>query len=291
MAITTMRLQQPDPDLDSLSQAIDTSGLGAWDYVTAAAILLCAIAFGRVLRFMLRRIMERTSADGFLGDLIGRLIGYVIVSFGLVYALDSLNIRVAPVLGALGIVGFALAFALKDILENFVAGILLQLRRPFTAGDQILSFGHEGTVLSIDARTVTIRTPDGDTVLLPSAEVMKHAIVNHTRNGSRRTTIEVGVAYDTDLDHARTIASAAASSVDGVLDVPEPEVLVHSFGASSIDMAVRFWHGPSIAEHWRVQDAVARAIARRFRENDIEIPFPQQVVHGLSVTADDRTDR
>lgn len=266
-------------DLSSITEAISDNGLGAWQFVTAAGILVGAVVVGRLCRELLKRVVGRSSADDFLGDLIGRVLGYLIVAFGLVYALESLGIAIAPILGALGVAGIALAFALQDLLENFVAGLILQMRRPFTAGDEIVVENHEGTVTSVDARTVTIRTPDGETVRLPSAMVIKNPIVNHTQNGRRRTTVDVGVAYGTDLDLATSIAREAAVSVDGVSSRPAPEAFVHTFGESSIDIAVRFWHKPSIAELWRVRDRVARAIDTAFADNDIVIPFPQRVVH------------
>ncbi len=204
--------------------------------------------------------------------------GYLIVAIGLIYALEGLGIAIAPLLGALGIASIAIAFALEDILENVVAGIILQLRRPFTSGDEIESGDHEGTVTSVDARTVTVRTPDGETIRLPIAGVIKNPIINHTENGRRRTTIDVGVAYATDLNRAEQVAVDAASRIEGVFTDPPPEALVHTFGDSSIDIPVRFWHEPSIATHWRLRDAVARSVAQAFAENYITIPFPQRMV-------------
>lgn len=278
------------PDLTTLTEAIDTSDLGPWDYGRAAIILVAAIVLGRAARFSIKRLLSRTRTDGFLGDLIGRIVSYIVVAFGLVYAFESLGIAVAPILGALGIVGIALAFALQDILENFVAGIILQLKRPFTAGDEIQSEAYEGTVTEIDARAVTIRTPDGETVRLPSAAVIKNAIVNHTENGRRRTTLMVGVAYGTDLDRAAQVTFDAVTAVEGVLATPEVEVYVEGFGDSSIDLAVRYWHLPSIAAAWRVRDHVARAVARSFAANGIEIPFPQRVVHSADLRRREAAD-
>lgn len=271
--------QTETPDLTSLADAIDTANLGLWDYGKAAIILVVSVLIGRLARFLVSRIISRTSTDDFLGDLIGRILSYIIVAFGFVYALEALDIAAAPVLGALGIVGIALAFALQDILENFVAGVILQLRRPFTSGDEIVSDGLEGTVLRIDARTVTIRTPDGETVRLPSGAVIKNPIINHTQNGRRRSTIEVGVAYGTDLDQAARVAQQATESVPGVLTTPPVEIYVENFGDSSMDFAVRYWHAPSIAAAWRTRDAVSRAISAGFADNNIQIPFPQRVVH------------
>lgn len=263
---------------DVLAKSLDR-GLSGWDYGQAAIVLLAALVIARIARVVIRRLFARSPADDFLGDLFGRIANYVIVSVGLIYALEGLGVAIAPLLGALGIAGIAIAFALQDILENFVAGIMLQLRRPFTSGDEIESGDHEGTVVAVDARTVTVLTPDGETIRLPSAEVIKNPIINHTTNGQRRTTVDVGVAYDTDLDQAAQIAIDATSAVDGVATDPAPEALVHTFGASSIDFAIRFWHAPSIAARWRTRDEVARSVARSFDANGISIPFPQRVVH------------
>jgi small-conductance mechanosensitive channel len=253
--------------------------LTAWDYGTAAIIFVASIIIGRIARVLIQRAFGRSPADDFLGDLFGRIATYTIVAIGIIYALEGLGVAIGPLLGALGIAGIAIAFALQDILENFVAGILLQLRRPFTSGDEIESGDHEGTVTSVDARTVTVRTPDGEMIRLPSAEVIKSPIINHTEMGRRRTTIDVGVAYGTDLDHAAQVAIDAAKAADGVREYPAPEAYVHTFGESSIDIAVRFWHDPSILARWQVRDAVARSVARGFRDNGITIPFPQRVLH------------
>lgn len=282
-----------EADLDGLADAFDGSELDVWDFATAALVLVAAIVLGRILRVVVRRIVQRARADSFLGDLIGRFANYVVIAFGLIYAFESLGIAVGPLLGALGIVGIALAFAFQDILQNFVSGVIIQVQRPFRSGDEIVTTDHEGTVTAVGARTVTIRTPDGETVLLPSAQVISSPITNHTQHGKRRTTLEVGVAYATDLDHATRVARRAAASIEAVHESPAPEVYVTSFGASSIDLAVRFWHEPSIATHWRTRHEVAKAIAAAFRTEDVSIPFPQRVVHfpeGIAVTTAEQHD-
>lgn len=269
----------PSTDLDGLTEALTASDLDAWDYGTSAIIVVGAMVIGRLTRMVVKRVVARSPADNFLGDLIGRIVNYVIVAFGLIYGLETLGIAIGPILGALGIVGIALAFAFQDILENFVAGIILQLQRPFTSGDEITSADHEGTITAVDTRTITIRTLDGEIVRIPSAEVIKNPIVNHTQNGRRRSRVDVGVAYGTDLDRAVEVTRDAVSAIDAVHDAPAPTVLVHTFGSSSIDLAVRYWHDPSIAAGWEVRDAVVRAVARAYAANDISIPFPQRVLH------------
>lgn len=261
----------------ALADALAVDGTTGWDWIQAGLIVLGSIIVARIVAMIVRRLVVR-HGDPAVADLIARLTAYVLAAFGLVYALEEVGIAIGPLLGALGIAGIALAFALRDILENFVAGLLLQFRRPFSYGDQIVSGDIEGTVKSIDARSVTVVTPDGETVHIPSSQVITDAIVNHTERGARRTTIPIGVAYGTDLAGAIERFRAAAEEVAGVHADPPVEVLVTGFGDSSIDFFVRVWHEPSIATHWRVQSDVALALDAACRDAAIEIPFPQRVI-------------
>ena len=269
---------QTDVDIDALDGVLGDGGVSGWDWLRAGIVLTTAIVVSRLAKLLVARALRR-GADPVIADLIGRLVAYGIVAFGFIYALEGLGVQIGPLLGALGIVGIAVAFALKDILENFVAGLLLQFRRPFSYGDQIVSGEIEGTVESIDARSVRLSTPDGETVHLPSSQVITDAIVNHTTRGARRTSLDFGVAYGTDLPGARNVLLAATTATEGVLPSPEPEVLLTGFGDSSIDFVVRFWHAPSIADHWRTRSDVAFALEAACREHSIEIPFPQRVLH------------
>lgn len=274
-----MRAQEADVEV--LSAALDGAGVTGWDWIQAGIVFVAAVIASRIVKAILIRLLRR-SADAAVADLIGRLVAYTLAIFGLIYALEQVGVKIGPLLGALGIVGIALAFALRDILENFVAGLLLQFRRPFSYGDQIISGDVEGTVEAIDSRSVTVITPDGETVHVPSSQVITDAIVNHTERGARRTTIPIGVAYGTDLECARSALMSAVRCVEEVFDDPEPEVLLTGFGDSSIDFVVRFWHEPTIAAHWSAQSAVAFSLDKACRDNDIEIPFPQRVLWSAS---------
>ena len=274
------RPQQSDVDTDALSElseALSDGGLGPWDWGTAGIVLVAGIVVSRLVKWGTVKVFQRR-LDQALAVLIGRLTAYAIVTVAFVYALDSLGVAIGPVLGALGIVGIALAFALRDILENFVAGILLQLQRPFTYGDQIAVNEHEGTVRDIGTRLVTVVTPAGETVKIPSATVIKADVNNYTEQGLRRTTLPVGVAYGTDLLRAQEVLAAAVMSAEGVVESPPYEVLLDGFGDSSIDFVVRFWHLPTIADYWQVKSNVAFAVDRALAEAGITIPFPQRTV-------------
>ncbi|MEM1333116.1 MAG: mechanosensitive ion channel family protein [Actinomycetota bacterium] len=264
-------------DVDAIAEAFDTDGLDAWAWITAGITLAVAILLAIVVRWSLTRLLDRR-LDRALAVLISRLVGYVVVTVGLAYALESLGVQIGPLLGALGIAGIALAFALKDILENFVAGVMLQIRRPFTYGDEVEIAEQQGRVEEIDARLVTIVTPSGETVLVPSAAVIKSEVTNLSARGARRTDVPIGVAYGTDLRRARQVLLDAVRELDGVHGDPAPQVLLTGFGDSSIDFVVRYWHGPAIATFWQVRSDVAFAVDAALAEADITIPFPQRTL-------------
>lgn len=258
---------------DIISDRVTTS-----DWIEASAIIAVAIGVAIAINIVSQRAVGRLDADRFAGRFIGRLLAFFALIAGLVYALSAVNVRIGPLLGALGIGGLALAFALQDIIENFAAGVILQIRRPMRPGDQILSKDYEGTVQEVNIRSTVIRTFDGETVYLPNADVLKNPIVNYTERGSRRTTLVVGVDYETDLEAAKEAILAAVKSVDGVLKDPAAEAYVHEFADSSINIAVRFWHRPQIAELWRVRDSVAINVKKSLDQADIGIPFPQRTL-------------
>ncbi len=270
-------LVSQETDIDSLRSALGDEPLTLWDWGKAGIILAVAIVGSRVVKFVLKRVLAGRW-DSAVVDLLARLVGYAVVAFGMIYALEQLGVQIGPLLGALGIVGIALAFALQDILENFVAGLLLQIRRPFSYGDQISSGDIQGTVESIDARSVTVVTPDGETVYLPSSQVITDAIYNHTERGQRRSSVAIGVAYGSDLEQVKSVFTEAVRGLDEVNDSPGPEVLFTGFGDSSIDFVVRVWHPPSIADSWAAGDAVGLALDKAAAEAGIQIPFPQRVI-------------
>jgi small-conductance mechanosensitive channel len=120
----TIRSVLAQSELDELTNLLRSGELTAWDFGRAAIILAVAIVAARLARFVLARGLARRRTDTILGDLAGRILSYLIVMFGCIYALEALGVAIGPLLGALGIVGFALAFALQDVVENFVAGVI-----------------------------------------------------------------------------------------------------------------------------------------------------------------------
>ncbi|MDX1469820.1 MAG: mechanosensitive ion channel family protein, partial [Acidimicrobiia bacterium] len=222
-----------------------------------------------------------------LSRLIGRLVFGLVVAIGLVYALNQVGVAIGPLLGLLGLLGLALALALQEVLSNFIAGVMLSLQRPFRVGDEIKTAGYEGRVEDVSLRTTTMRTFDGVQVHVPNATVWEEPIENFTTLGLRRTTLPVGVGYETDLDATKALLVETVRSVEGVEADPAPQAFVHEFGDSSINYAVHYWHQPQRASEWSVRDEVARKIKKALDKADVEIPFPQLVLHMDGTTTPD----
>ena len=175
-------------------------------------------------------------------------------------------------LAGLGFFSVAIGFAFQDILENLLAGILLLFRQPFVGGDEIRVGDHEGTVDRITIRETVLTTFDGERVLIPNAKVYKNAVDVRTARPSRRSCFVVGVAYETDLDQARSVAVDALAEVEGVQAEPEPEALLAELAETTVDIDIRYWT-LSEQHHSRiVLDRAIAAVKRAFDDAGIEMP-------------------
>lgn len=288
---TQFAVAQDETNVDDALAEI--SGLTATDWLVAGSIILAALLVGWILRTAIGRVLSPRTGP-LVAKLVGRLVFAGVFAFGLVYALNQVGVSMGPLLGLLGLLGLAMALAFQDVLSNFIAGVMLSLRRPFRVGDEISSSGYDGKVEDVNLRSTTLTTFDGTRVFIPNSTVWQEPIENWTATGSRRTTLAIGVGYDSDLDSVQTTMLTALRSVEAVRDEPGPEAFVEEFGDNSINFAIRFWHDAGIASEWKTRDVVARRMKEELDRAGVEIPFPQVVLHvdpsiagdGLSWVAD-----
>lgn len=249
------------------------------EWIATSATLAVAIALAPIVRRVASSVLGRLRVRQYVADLIGKLLAVIPLVVGGFYALAILDVQVGPLLGALGVGGVVIAFALQSIFVNLVGSVLLHARRPFRPGDQILTNGFTGTVLEINARTVILLSYDGTYVHVPNMAVLDEPIVNLTKERSRRTVLPISVAYATELRTAQRVIIGAVGRVDGVEQVPPVDAVVTGFGESGIDINVRFWH-PSeelVAQH--TVSEVAIVIHEALAAEGIVIPYPQRVLH------------
>lgn len=244
--------------------------------LSAVLILVVSYYGGVLLSRLLQRVLERQNADAGVTHLLTKTLKWTIIILGVITALQKF-FNVTAFLAGLGIIGFTIGFALQNIMQNFVSGVILLVQRPFRVGNSVSIAGHDGTVLKIGLRTTEMKTLDGRIVFLPNADVLAQPIVNYTRADMRRIELPVGVAYDSDPEAVRKVILGELKHVKGCVDTPEPFVVFHTFGASSIDLTVYFWEDTSIASPLAAKDEALTRIKKAFEKKNIEIPYPIQI--------------
>ena len=278
-------LSAPAPDGEGAQDSVEDASFALEDLIPAGIILAVAIVVAIALRYVIERVLR--SHNAIIARLVARTVAGVAVIIGLVYALSSLDIRVGLLLGALGIGGFALAFAMRDTLENFISGVILQIRQPFGYDDTVEIGDYAGTVTDINLRAVEMTVFSGEKVIIPSKDVLQNPIENWTANSHRRLDIEVGVSYDADIHETCRLITEALSDVEGSVDDPAPDAVFDGFGDSSINLKGRVWF-ESTGPYFDVQRDAAARIKHALDGAGIDIPFPTRTVLGAG-GADDRT--
>jgi small-conductance mechanosensitive channel len=208
--------------------------------------------------------------------LFGRITKYGITILGGLMALAQTNINPEPVLLGAGVAGIALAFGAKEIIANFVSGIIILVDRPLKRGDIVEVEGAVGEVLDVGLRATTIRTPDNINHLVPNTIIILNKITNYSKyDPNIRLQVPIRVAYGSDMEKVKEIIHDAVKSHPKVLEEPAPEVRIIQFGESSIDLIVFAWvENPK--ERFRINDEINWEISKKFRENKIKIPFDQR---------------
>ncbi|MEL6160827.1 MAG: mechanosensitive ion channel family protein [Cyanobacteria bacterium J06627_32] len=237
-----------------------------------------------ILGRTVRRIVRRQTRDRDtrnVGLVFGRLAQGVLVILGFLIAATILfpSFQPADALATLGIGGVAIGFAFKDILQNFLAGILILLTEPFQLDDQIIFGDYEGTVEHIETRATTIRTYDGRRVVIPNAELFTNAVMVNTAYDRRRLQYDIGIGYGDSIGQAKEIILETLRNHSEVLKTPEPEALVVELAGSSINIRARWWiESPRRADVVASKDWVLENVCNKLVEAGIDLPFPTQQI-------------
>jgi small-conductance mechanosensitive channel len=258
-------------------------------YITKAihlAILLSIVIgvsnlSGRLFNFYIQKLDLPVPSTGLAQGMIKGIIAII----GFLSALTILGISIAPMVTALGVGGLAVGLALKDTLENLFAGINLLMERAIRVGDFIrLESGQEGIVTDINWRTTRVRLLANNIVVIPNSKLAQSVITNYYLPEKRLSLlIPVSVSYDTDPEQVERIlielAKKTAGEVPGLLPEPEPFVrFIPGFGDSSLDFTL-ICQVNEFVDNYLAQHELRKRIFKRFKEEGIEIPFPQRTVH------------
>jgi small-conductance mechanosensitive channel len=242
------------------------------------ALFIFAISYyaGVWLSRLLVRVLKRQNAEPGVSHLLSQILKWSIIALGLITALQRF-FNVTAFLTGLGIIGFTIGFALQNIMQNFVSGVILLVQQPFKVGDEAKLSGFEGGVQKIGLRTTEMKLRNGLIAFLPNADVLAQPIINYTRASHFRVELPVSVSYDADLEDVRTFILDAVKTVSGYVDVPAPQVLSHTFGVSSVDLTIQFWISNTTDQH-TAKDMALTKIKQAFANGNIEVPYPVQIV-------------
>lgn len=265
------------------------------NWLIALVAIVVSIIVGTLVRRLIHRLAQRQDAVTSMVQIVARLVFGLIVAIGIAIALAQIGVDLTPLLASAGILGLTVGFALKDVAENYVSGIIMGFSNPFEPGDQVIvDDGRlEGTVEELQLRYTVVRSTDGVRILMPNSLVLKNPVENLTVNGTRRSHFTLGVDFDTDLDAARRLAVDTVKGVEGVQESPEPEAFVEELAGSWVTIRVRFWHGPRNHDRWEIRGRAITATFGAFNDAGINMPYRHRVLRleGLeSGGTDDRRE-
>ena len=173
---------------------------------------------------------------------------------------------------AFGLVGVALGFALRDIVSNLVAGVLLISSQEFAIGDQIVVGETEGTVEQVDLRATHIRTYDGRMVIVPNGLIYTSQVINNTESPFRRASVFLHLGYGVDLTLVQRIVLDAVITVQGVAASPPPTMRVNDLAAGAILLEARFWTDSKRLDFMNTASAVREAIVGTLKRHAVPLP-------------------
>jgi small conductance mechanosensitive channel len=243
-------------------------------------LLVFAVGYGvtRLVQYLVVRAVRRTPGGITVEHALSRVIFIVGITLAFLTALSTVGVDIGALIAALGLTSLAIGLALKDTIENAITGVLLLIQRPFKVGDVIKVSDVTGTVADVAIRTTNIKTFDGLHVLIPNRHVYNEVITNWSYYPTRRVTMMVGVAYETDLAQAYRVLSEAVAATPGVLAEPAPAVSFEGFDDSSIRMVFRFWIEWQTTNAVELQTQLIQVIMDVARREGINIPFPIRTV-------------
>lgn len=245
----------------------------------AVAILLIGWLVASWARRATRSALDRAHrVDPTLKPFLANVVRYFILILVLVAFLAQFGIQTASIIAVLGAAGLALGLALQGTLQNIAAGIMLLFLRPFRTGEYIDADGIAGTVDEIGLFTSHMRTADGVYTEVPNSMLWNRPITNYSRMATRRLDLDVGIAYDEDIDTAQDALMDLLTS-DGRVrtDPAEPQVLVSELGDSAVTLRMRCWTATS--DYWPLRFDLTKKAKQRLDREGISIPFPQRDVH------------
>ena len=254
-------------DLSKLEEAFTGQPLTAADLVAALVVLGLGIVLALVVGRVLRRHFGRPGQQARqLEKLAGRVGQWTIVGISVAWALSILGLDMGGISIFIAFSLLLLVLAMKPVVESFAMSVVITSRPAFGVGDEIGIGDVVGEVIEITQRSVVVRRRDGARVHIPNADAISENVTVFSTSAERRSSVDVQVVYDADIDEAERVIRAAVAEVDGVMRLGSVRVTSVN---SCVEFSIRFWHESSIDAANDTKDAVLRAVHRELRRAGI----------------------
>jgi small-conductance mechanosensitive channel len=237
-----------------------------WMLASAAGVLIARLEWP----------WNRLTPNAFIADLVRQLIRILFFTIGIVLALDVLGATavIGTLLGAAGIVGLAVGFAVRDTVENYIASIMLSIRQPFNPKDFVRIEGYEGYVISLTSRATILMEKDGNHIRIPNAIVFKSTLINYSTNPRRRFVFELGVDAESNLDKALDVGLNTLRRQGFILGEPSPDAWIEALGDSNVVLSFVGWIDQTRTDFQKARSEAMRLVKLALEANGFSLPEP-----------------
>jgi small conductance mechanosensitive channel len=239
----------------------------------ALVIFFVGQLVAKYLSRALGKVLHHTKLDNILVDFIQSLVRALLMIIVIIAALDQLGVNTNSVIAVLGAAGLAVGLALQSSLQNFAAGFMLLIFRPFKDGDFVETAGTAGTIEKIGIFSTILHTGDNKEVIIPNGAIYSGNIINYSKRGTRRIDLVFSIDYNDDLRKAREVLTEIVKQETRILAEPETLIAVGELGANSVNFYVRPW--VKTEDYWEVKFDLTEKVKLAFDDAGITIPFPQ----------------
>lgn len=267
--------------LDIHIVTIGGNHLTLWTIIYFLFLVFLLIYFTKKLRnWIVYKLLEKSKIDIGVRLAVGTIIRYLVLILGFIIVLQTVGIDLSTLSILAGALGIGIGFGLQNITNNFVSGIVILFERPIKVGDRIEVGEILGDVVKISLRSTTVITNDNISIIVPNSEFISSTIINWSHNDRNvRFNVPIGVSYDSDPEEVKSLLLKVAEGEKTVLKNPAPDVIFAEFADSSLNFTLRVWTQKHITSPHILKSKLYFQIFKIFKENGIEIPFPQRDLH------------
>jgi small-conductance mechanosensitive channel len=255
--------------------------LTLWTVIYLAVLFFLLFYLSAKLKFFIaERVLASRHIDIGVRQAIAAILRYMIIAVGFVIILQTAGIDLTALNVLAGAVGIGVGFGLQNIASNFISGLIILFERPIKIGDRIVVGDVDGDVVKIMGRSTTVLTNDNISIIVPNTSFITQNVVNWSHNDRTvRFKVPIGVSYTSDVRLVEKLLLEVADENSDVLKTPVPLVTFMAFGDNALAFELRVWSSSLIQKKDLLISALNFAIIEKFREHDIEIPFPQMDLH------------